>query len=168
MANNLRLKDNDDLTNTNQIGEKTSNLLSEVTYSPNNGFTTKYVTAIKNDLDQISYENLLTEFKINNLVTTFDYLNENNTVKKNSYLSNNTTYNLDNSNSFSFSTRKNKTKDLTEYYNLMYQYKNDCLAASIEYKKDFYSDRELKPEESILFKLTITPFAEISSPNIKQ
>ncbi len=168
LANNLRLKDNDDLTNTNQIGEKTSNLLSEVTYSPNNGFTTKYVTAIKNNLDQISYENLLTEFKINNLVTTFDYLNENNTVKKNSYLSNNTTYNLDNSNSFSFSTRKNKTKDLTEYYNLMYQYKNDCLAASIEYKKDFYSDRELKPEESILFKLTITPFAEISSPNIKQ
>ena len=26
----------------------------------------------------------------------------------------------------------------------MYQYKNDCLAASIEYNKDFYSDRDLK------------------------
>ena len=167
LANNLRLKDNDDLTNTNQIGEKTSNLLSEVTYSPNNGFTTKYVTAIKNNLDQISYENLLTEFKINNLVTTFDYLNENNTVKKNSYLSNNTTYNLDNSNSFSFSTRKNKTKDLTEYYNLMYQYKNDCLSASVEYNKDYYSDRDVKPEENIFLKLTIIPIGETSSPNLK-
>ena len=50
----------------------------------------------------------------------------------------------------------------------MYQYKNDCLAASIEYNKDFYSDRELQPDESILFKLTITPFAEVTSPNIKQ
>jgi LPS-assembly protein len=50
----------------------------------------------------------------------------------------------------------------------MYQYKNDCLAASIEYNKDFYSDRELKPDESIMFKLTITPFAEVSGPNMKQ
>ena len=47
----------------------------------------------------------------------------------------------------------------------MYQYKNDCLAASIEYNKDFYSDRELKPDESISFKLTI-PFAEVSSPTL--
>ncbi len=168
IANNLRLKDNDDLTNTNQIGEKTSNVFSEIMYSPNDHLTTKYITAIKNNLNEINYENLSTEFKMNNFVTTFDYLNENNTANKNSYLSNTTAYNLNKFNSFSFSTRKNKTKDLTEYYNLMYQYKNDCLAASIEYKKDFYSDRELKPDESILFKLTITPFAEISSPNIKQ
>ena len=168
IANNLRLKDNDDLTNTNQIGEKMSNIFSEIMYSPNDHLTTKYITAIKNNLKDINYENLLTEFRINNFVTTFDYLNENNTVNKNSYLSNTTAYNLDEFNKISFSTRKNKTKDLTEYYNLMYQYKNDCLAASIEYKKDFYSDRELKPDESILFKLTITPFAEISSPDIKQ
>ncbi len=167
IANNLRLKDNNDLTNTNQIGEKTSNVFSEITYSPNDKLTTKYITAVKNNLDHINYENLITEFKINNLVTTFDYLNENNSVNKFSYLSNTTSYNLDKFNSFSFSTRENKTKDLTEYYNLMYQYKNDCLAASIEYKKDFYSDRELKPDESIMIKLTITPFAEISSPNIK-
>ena len=49
----------------------------------------------------------------------------------------------------------------------MYQYKNDCLAASIEYNKDYYSDRELKPAESIFFKLTIIPFSETSSPNLK-
>ena len=167
LANNLRLKDNDDLTSMNQIGEKTSNVFSEIMYSPNDNLTTKYVTAIKNNLNELSYENLITEFKINKLVTTFDYLNENNTVDKSSYLSNTTAYNIDEFNSFSFATRKNKTKDLTEYYNMMYQYKNDCLAASIEYKKDFYSDRELKPDESIMLKLTITPFAEVSSSNIK-
>ena len=49
----------------------------------------------------------------------------------------------------------------------MYQYKNDCLAASIEYKKDFYSDRELKPDESVMFKLTIIPFAEVTSPSVR-
>ena len=139
-----------------------------MTFNPNNFLTTKYISSIRNNIKDIEYENLISEFKINNFVTTFDYLNENNTSDKNSYLSNITSYSLDKSNSLSFKTRKNKTKDLTEYYNFMYQYKNDCLAASIEYNKEFYNDRELKPDESILFKITITPFAEVSGPNLKQ
>ena len=167
LANNLRFNENDDLPKSNQIGQKTSNFFSEISYSPNKFFTTKYNTALKNNLSAINYENLITEFKINNLVTTFDYLNENDTFDKNSYLTNTAKYSLDESNSLSFSTRENKTANLTEYYNLMYQYKNDCLAASIEYNKDYYSDRDLKPAESIFFKLTIIPFGETSSPNFK-
>ena len=48
----------------------------------------------------------------------------------------------------------------------MYQYKNDCLAASIEYNKDYYTDVDIKPEESIYFKLTIIPLGGSNSPNI--
>ena len=43
-----------------------------------------------------------------------------------------------------------------------------CLAASIEYSKDYYNDRDLKTEESIFFKLSIIPFGESSSPNLKK
>ena len=67
----------------------------------------------------------------------------------------------------SFSTRENKTINLTEYYNLAYQYKNDCLSASIEYDKEFYADRDIRPNESIFFKLTIIPFGQTSSPNFR-
>ena len=168
LASNFRFKENNDLPKNNQIGQKTSNFFTEITYNPNNTLTTSYKSSIKNNLNDINSESFSTSLSVNNFVTTFNYLNENNTDSKNSYLQNDTTYNFDDTNSLKFSTRRNKKTDLTEYYNLMYQYKNDCLAASIEYKKDFYSDRELKPDESILFKLTITPFAEISSPDIKQ
>ena len=48
----------------------------------------------------------------------------------------------------------------------MYQYRNDCLIAAIQYNKDFYSDRDLKPEENIFLKLTIIPFGQTNSPNI--
>jgi len=168
LANNVRLSKNDDLSNTNQIGEKMSDIFGEVEYNPNKIIKTKYISSLKNNLKDISYENLITEFKINKFVTTFDYLNENNTSSKTSFLSNKTSFFIDEFNSFAFSTRQNKTKDLTEYYKFWYQYKNDCLAASIEYNKDFYSDRDLKPEENILFKLSIIPFAETSTPNLKQ
>ena len=166
VANNLRFEENKDLPVNNQIGQKTSDFFGEISYSPSKIFTTKYNASIKNNLSDISYENFSTEISINNFVTTFDYLNENNSKSKNSYLVNKTKYSFDDSNSIMFSTRKNKTTDLTEYYNFIYKYKNDCLAASIEYNKDYYNDRDIKPEENIFFKLTIIPFGETSSPNL--
>ena len=65
----------------------------------------------------------------------------------------------------SFNTRRNRKRDLTEFYNLIYQYKNDCLVAAIEYNKNYYDDRDIKPNEEIYFSVTITPFASISSPS---
>ncbi len=167
LANNFRFKENNDLPSNNQLGQKTSNFFTETIFNPYEFFNIKYNSSIKNNLSDIAYENLITEFKVNNFVTTFDYLNENNTTDKNSYLTSTAKYFFDDSNNLSFSTRENKTADLTEYYNLVYQYKNDCLAASLEYNKEYYNDRDVKPSESIFFKLTIIPFGEASSPNLK-
>jgi LPS-assembly protein len=166
-ANNLRLKENEDLSQSYQIGQKTSNFFTETTFKPNKFFNIKYNSSIKNNLSDISNESVLTEFKISNFTTSFNYLNENNTDNKNSYLSNTTSYKMNDTESFIFSTREDKTTDLTEFYKLIYQYKNDCLAASIEYSKDYYNDRDIKPEESVFFKLSIIPFGETSSPNLK-
>ena len=35
---------------------------------------------------------------------------------------------------------KRKTDNLTEYYNLVYEYKNDCLTAGVKYNKEYYED----------------------------
>ena len=164
LANNIRLKENDDLPINNQVGLKTSNFFSEIEYSPNEILKTTYKNSFKNNAKDVTYENFITEISLNNFVTTFDYLNENNTSDENSYLKNTTQYVINDSNNLLFSTRINKKTDLTEYYNLMYQYKNDCLAASIEYNKDYYEDSDITPEESIFFKLTIIPFGASSAP----
>ena len=150
------------------MNEKTSNIFSELSFSPNKFFTTRLNNSIKNNLNDVTYENLITEFRINNFVTKFDYFNENNTNLEKSYLANETTLSINKSNDLTFSTRKNKTNDLTEYYKFIYQYKNDCLAASIEYNKNYYSDRELKPSKDLLFKLSIIPFGEASTPSINK
>ncbi len=168
LATNLRYEENEDLPAHNQLNQKTSNFFGEIDYNPNDFLTMKYSTSVKNNLKDVNYQNLITQLSLNNFVTTFDYLNENNTKDKNSYLLNTTSYALNRSNNLIYSTRKNKTLDLTEYYNLMYQYKNDCLAASIEYNKEYYDDRDIKPEENIFLKLTIIPFGETSSPNLKK
>jgi len=166
LANNFRLEENEDLPNNNQIGDTMSNIFGNLSFSPNENLDLSYNAAIKNNLQENSYESLTSTVKINNLVTTFDYLNEN-FDQNDSFISGEAKYMLDNNNNLAFSTRKNKTLGITEYYNLIYQYVNDCLTASLEYNKQFYSDRDIEPEESILFKLTIIPFGEVNTPNLK-
>ncbi len=75
----------------------------------------------------------------------------------NNVIENSFTYLIDDANSIKFNTRRNRKLSLTEYYDLVYEYKNDCLAAGIKYKKTYYEDRDLKPSENLLFTITLFP-----------
>ena len=88
-------------------------------------------------------------------------------IGKKSYWGNTTSLDFNDKNSIKFGTRKNKETNLTEFYNLIYQYKNDCLVAAIEYNKEYYNDVDLQPNEQIYFSLTIVPFTKINSPSLK-
>ena len=55
-----------------------------------------------------------------------------------------------------------------EYYNLSYEYINDCLKAGLVYRREFYEDSELEAENSLMFKITLTPFGNINSPSFSQ
>jgi len=67
-----------------------------------------------------------------------------------------------------FATSKNLDKNITDYYNLIYEYENDCLTAAIEYNKSYYSDGSLKPDENILFSIKIIPFGKINTPSLSK
>ena len=73
------------------------------------------------------------------------------------FLENTTLYNFDDQNFLTFKTRRNKKLNLTEYYDLVYEYKNDCLVAGIKYNKTYYEDRDLKPSENLFFTISLIP-----------
>ena len=73
---------------------------------------------------------------------------------------NSSTIILNEDNFLTFNTRRNRKLSLTEYYNLVYEYKNDCLVAGIKYKKSYYEDRDLKPKEDLLFTITFFPISQ--------
>ena len=166
IGNIIKAEEDKNLPSSSSLGKKMSDIFGSINYSPNSIITTGYDFALNNNLTDKNYEIFNGDIKINNFVTSFEYLNENNTKGKSSYLSNKTSFNFNNSNEISFETRENKKTKLTEFYNLIYQYRNDCLIAAIEYSKDYYTDRDLKPSENIFLKLTIVPFGKTSSPNL--
>ena len=72
-------------------------------------------------------------------------------------LENKTTINFDEQNFITFRTRENRKIDLTEYYDLIYEYRNDCLIAGIKYNKTYYKDRDLEPTEDFMFSIKLVP-----------
>jgi LPS-assembly protein len=168
IASVFRFEENDKLPTQNALGEKTSDIIGNIEYSPNDKLNLGYDYSLDSNLNNFNYQEFNTEFKINNFVTSFEFLNENKSQNRTNYISNRTSYALGDNNNFSFETRNNKKTNMTEFYNLIYQYRNDCLIAAIEYNKDYYTDRDLQPDESFFFKLTIIPFGEASLPGFSQ
>ena len=168
LATVIRNEINYDLPLSSKLGNKSSDIVGELNLKPNKHFNLEYDFSLDNDLSRLDYSKANAEISINNFITSFEFLEKNNIIGEESYLSNKTTFNFDDNHSIEFSTRKNKEKDLTEYYNLIYQYKNDCLTAAVEYKKDYYSDGDLKPEEQLFFSITIVPFGKTSTPSLSK
>ncbi len=166
-ANNLRIEENKDLPINSNLGDKVSDFVGIFEYKYNDNLEFNYDFSLKNNLMDKNYELFGFEYYLKNFTTKFEYLNENNTNLKNSYLKNETRYSFNDKNSLIFETSENKEKSFTEFYNLIYQYENDCLKAGIEYNKEYYSDQDLKPSENLLFKITILPFGGINTPNLK-
>ena len=166
IATVLRDKENLDLPKNSTLGQKTSDIIGSTNFKPNEYFDINYSFSIDNNFNTTNYDLIKTNLSLNNFVTSFEYLKEDGIIGNKSYLQNKTAYSFDETNSLSFSTRVNRTTNLTEFYNLMYQYKNDCLTAAIEYKKEYYNDADLQAEDQLLFTITIMPFGGVSTPNL--
>ena len=140
--------------------------MGEIRYIPNSNFSFDYNFSANNNFDQINFHSFENSFKVNNFINTFTFYEENNIIGKKSYYENSLSYMINENNSFSFKTRENKTDNLTEYYNLIYQYKNDCLTASITYNKDYYSTGNIKPNEELFFNITLIPLGSTKTDSI--
>ena len=60
-----------------------------------------------------------------------------------------------------FKTRRNREINLTEYYDLIYEYKNDCLTAGVRFNKTYYEDRDLKPTKNLMFTISFFPLTSV-------
>ena len=113
-----------------------------------------------------NYTKLEAELNVNNFITSFEFLEENNDFGSESYLLSDVKYNFNEGNSITYNTRRNRKTDLTEYYNLIYEYKNDCLTASIRYNKEYYSSSTKKPNEELFFNITLIPLGSTQTKSI--
>ena len=135
--------------NSNIFGTINNNLLENINFS--------YDFSLDNDLKTINENTIGTEISINNFVTSFTLYEQRNELGETHVISNTTEYKVNDNSSLKFSTRRNKEINLTEYYDLSYEYKNDCLTAALKFNKTFYQDKDLVPTEDLFFSITLIP-----------
>ena len=157
----LRAKLNNDIPSNSTLDKKNSNYFGKITNNLTENINLNYELSVNHDLNKIEYSSLGTTFKKNNFVTTFNYLEEDGIVGSTNIFENVTTFNFDERNFITFRTRENKEIDLTEYYDLIYEYKNDCLIAGIKYNKTYYQDRDLEPTEDFMFSIKLVPLTSL-------
>ena len=157
----LRAEDNNNIPSNSAINQKRSNIFGNIVNNLNDNINLDYEFSVNSDLDKVDYHSLGAEFSKNEFKTRFNFIEENGVVGNTNIIENKTSYNFDKNNSLIFETRQNRELDLAEYYNLIYEYKNDCLIAGIKYNKTYYSDRDLQPAEELMFKLTLVPLTSV-------
>jgi len=165
-ATTIRDTKNEDLPIKSTIGEKHSDVVGSISLKPNKIIDLSYDFSYDNNLKYSNFDAVKAKFSVNNFFTEFEFLEEKNLLGNESFLANKTGINFGEEKSLSFSTRKDRKTNATEFYNLIYEYKNDCLVAAIEYNRDYYNDIDLEEEEQLFFSITILPFAKTNSPNI--
>ena len=144
------------------LGRKKSNIFGQFNYKPTSNISLNYDFSINNDLDAIEYNSINTKIDFDKFSTQFNFLEETSLINQSNIIENISTYKFDEQNNFSFQTRRNKKLNLTEYYNLNYEYKNDCLTAGIQYRKNYYNDDDIKPVEELFFTISIVPLTTFS------
>ena len=157
----FRKSKNDNIPSSSTIDKKNSNYFGKIRNNFNNNISLDYEFSVDNSFNHFEYNSIGTTISKDKFVTTFDFIEENGAIGSKNILENTTSFNFNDQNFVTFRTRKNREKDLTEYYNLIYEYKNDCLVAGLKYKKTYYSDRDLEPSEDFMFSITLIPITSI-------
>ncbi len=167
LAQVFRMEQNKDLPINSTIGKKSSNIFGNLNFKYKNFVDFKSNYSFDEDLRETNYNYYDLKFNVNNFVTEFIYLDNDISISEQGYFDSSIQYNFNKNNSLSFSRRENTKTNLIEYNNLIYEYKLDCLTAGIEYKKKYYDNQDIKPEDEIYFSLTISSFGKFSGPNVK-
>ena len=162
LATTFRLNEEKNIPLNSTLGQKSSNIFGQLDYKPTKHFSLNYDFSIDNNLSALNYNSVNAQINLQQFTTGFTYIKEKNNINKTDIVENKTKYNFNEQNSLSFKTRRNRKINLTEYYDLIYEYQNDCLVAGMQYKKKYYNDADIKPVEELFFSITIIPFATFS------
>ncbi len=160
-------KTNKKMPNSSSLDKRFSDVVGNFNYNKSN-LELNYNYSLDQNLKEMNYSEIETKYSIGNMSFNVDYLKENELIDNREYVKSSIEIKRNQNGLFSFSNKRNIITNASEYYNLSYEYINDCLRAGLVYRREFYNDSELEAENSLLFKITLSPFGDISSPKFYQ
>ena len=161
-------KENKNMPSSSSLDEKLSDVVGNIDFKVNNEIKLNYNFAVDQNYNDLNYNEISTEFNFNPIKFNVSYLQEKEHIGNKEYMKAKINLAKGNNGLFTAESKRNLVTNSAEYYNLSYEYINDCLRAGLVYRREFYEDSELEPENSLMFKITFVPFGNINSPSFNE
>ena len=160
-------KTNKKMPASSSLDKRFSDIVGSFNYDTK-GFKLDYNFIIDQNYKEINYNEISSAYDINNIKFNLNYLKEDNSSGENEYFKSSINIKKGDNGLFSLSNKRNLVTNSSEFYDLSYEYINDCLRAGIVFRREFYNDSELESENSLMFKITLNSFGSINSPSFSQ
>lgn len=164
IAQIVNREDNKKMSSESSLDQKLSDMVGAANIDFNNKFNLNYNFALDHNYKELNYNDVGAKMNFGALNVDFNYLQEKNHIGDKDYFKTKLIYNKNDKGLLSFETKRNLITNSSEFYNLSYEYINDCLRAGLVYRREFYNDSELEAENSLFFKITLTPFGGVDTP----
>ena len=151
-------KENKKMHDETSLNEKLSDLVGSASFDVNNNLKLTYNFNIDQNYNSLNYNEIETNFNYDKFNVDFGYLEENKHVGDKKYFKTKVDFSKSENSILSFSNKRDLVTDSTDFYNLSYEYFNDCLRAGLVYRREFYKDSEIEPENSLMFKNNFNSF----------
>ena len=159
----INQKENKKMSSESSLDEKVSDFVGSANFNYNKKFNFDYKFALDQNYKDLNYNDLNTTINFNSVDLNFNYLKETKHYGQKEYFETNVSYLMDTNEKLSIKGKRNLITNSAEYYDLSYEYFNDCLRAGLVYRREFYNDSEVEPEDSLMFKITLIPFGNLAS-----
>ncbi len=161
-------EENMDMPASTSLDQRFSDVVGQTKYNINNKVSLNYKFSLDQNYKDLNYNEVGSSYTNQNVKFNLSYLQEKKHIGNQELIVAGFDYKLNNSTELAFSTKRNLLTSSAEFYNLSYNYINDCLKAGVAYRREFYTDRDVEPENRLMFTISIIPFAEINSPSMSK
>tara|TARA_Y100000389_G_scaffold134328_1_gene131774 strand:- start:2665 stop:5064 length:2400 start_codon:yes stop_codon:yes gene_type:complete len=164
----INQKENKKMSSESSLNEKLSDFVGSANFNYNDKFNFDYKFAVDQNYKNLNYNDFNTTLNFNSVDLNLNYLKETEHYGQTEYFETNVSYLMDANEKLSIKGKRNLITNSAEYYDLSYEYFNDCLKAGLVYRREFYNDSEVEPEDSLMFKITLIPFGNLTSQTINK
>ena len=147
------------------MNQKLSDVVGTSNFKINDNFEINYNFSLDQNLKDLNYNEVGSNISFKSIQFDLGYLQEKKHIGDQEYFKSSLKYEKGDNGLLTFNTKRNLITSSAEYYNLSYEYINDCLRAGLVFRREFYNDSEIEPEDSLMFKISFTPLGEINSPS---
>ncbi len=160
--------ENKDLPSSSSLDQKFSDVIGSSSLQINDNLNLNYNFALDQNYKELNYNEVGAKIQNDTIKFNVSYLQEKEHIGDQEYIKTDIELVDGKYGLLSAGTKRNLITNSAEYYNLSYEYINDCMRAGIVYRREFYNDSEIEAENSLMFKITLTPFGDISTPSFNK